>query len=118
MDAEKAFAFSGGLRSTDDIRNFSYLKADTMAKINYLLGVGDESAIEAAEDEFFKGFRSKKGFGKDGEEIRFLKGYEKSVLVVGKFIQQDALQMTVFRFLEAGNLMKEYYKEQKKRNNR
>lgn len=53
--------------------------------------------------------------GSEGEEIKFIKGFEETCILLNQHISIDPKTMTALAFYQALEVIREQHKEQKKR---
>lgn len=88
-------------------RNYIELREKVLTNIGFILDEKTEDDIEEIENNFFKKFKSQRTWGANGIEAKFIKSYERAAIIISKFTGMDAWKMSVLRFIESSELMKD-----------
>lgn len=83
-----------------------------------MAGANNKEQIEKVEDELLRQVAPHVYAGPHGEEIRFIKGFEETCILLNQHVPKDPKQMTALSFYQALEVIKEQAKERKKQSAR
>lgn len=87
------------------------LKRRTLAVLGYILEGKPQEEIEVWDEKMFLLFEPKTFSGKDGEEVRFIRRFEETCVLLGQQMAKDPKQMTVVEFYFALEIVKKQMKQ-------
>lgn len=116
MDEEFQVFFPKLFDSAEVKEYTSALKKRTLLALREIQGKPvNESELEEIENFLFGFFKPKQYWGSDGEEVRHIRGFEQTCIVIHQHIPKDPRKMTVLEFYETLQFLRAQMKEKKKR---
>lgn len=87
------------------------MKDHTLATLRYITGEGNKEEVQRLEDEYYHEYKPVKMYDKKNPEIEYVRGFERGMLIIGKELGREPEKMTVIKYMEALELIKEKNKK-------
>ena len=109
--------FFPNIKSSRVTGYYANLKKKCLLLVDKIKGIDKDEEIEAIELEMLR--VSKPGIygGKDGREVKFLKGFENNCNILRQHVNKDPKEMTTLEYLQALELVVNDSKKNKRRKN-
>lgn len=89
---------------------YSLMRKRTLAILDYILGKASPGDIEKVEDEIFVLSEPRVFSGKNGAEVRFIKMFEETCVLLSQHTPKDPKRMSVVEFYSALEIIKRQLK--------
>lgn len=108
--------FFPSIKSSKAISYYANLKKKCLLLVDQIKGEDKDELIEALETEMLRIAKPGKYGGKDGKEVKFLKGFENNCNILRQHVNKDPKTMTTLEYLQALELVINDSKKKRRKN--
>jgi len=114
LKTEQELFFPSMVNPLTSLEYFSLLKKRALLMLDKIDGEDTNEDIYVVEEQLYGTYTPKTYGGKDGEEVRYVKNFNETLISLSKYLGIDASNLTALEFYQGLELAKKEAKEHKK----